>query len=78
MKKNKPSDDEGLSKTYSEIGPYLSLGLQLAVTVTVMVFVGLWLDGKFDTRPVLTVVFAFLGIIAGMYNFIKSVTKSGK
>jgi len=54
---------------------YLGLGSQLAITVTAMVFLGVWLDGKFNTTPVLTVVFSFIGVAGGMYNFIKSVIK---
>lgn len=79
MKRNQDSDkDEGIKKIYREVAPYLELGLQLAVTVTVMVFLGIWLDGKFETSPYLTVAFAFLGIFAGMYNFLKTVLKSDK
>ena len=65
------------SNFYKEIAPYLGLGLQLAVTVTVMVFIGVWLDGQFDTNPILTIIFAFLGVFAGLYTFIKSVVKAG-
>ena len=67
-----------INKVYKEIGPYIGLGMQLAVTVTVMVFLGIWLDEKFKLAPVLTIIFAFLGVFAGLYNFIKSVLKSGK
>ena len=73
-------DPEKLKKGnnfYREIAPYVGLGLQLAVTVTVMVFIGVWLDGKFNTTPVLTIVFSFLGVFAGLYTFIKSVLKAG-
>jgi ATP synthase protein I len=69
---------KGSNKFYKEIGPYIGLGLQLAITVTVMVFLGLWLDGVFETKPVLTVVFSFLGVFAGLYTFIKSAIKAGK
>jgi len=55
---------------------YLGLGTQLAVTVVGMTFLGIWLDKKFNTEPVLTIVCAFLGITAGMYNFIKTALKS--
>ena len=55
---------------------YLNLGIQMAVTVTAMVFLGVWLDGKFDTTPILTVVFSFLGVAGGLYNFIRIVLKS--
>jgi len=77
MKKD-PEDLKNIGKMYREIGPYIGLGMQLAVTVTLMVFIGIWLDNEFDLKPVLTVVFSFLGVFAGMYNFIKSVLKSGK
>jgi ATP synthase protein I len=73
-----PDNLKNVSKVYREIGPYLSLGMQLAVTVTAMVFLGIWLDEKFNLEPVLTIVFALLGVFAGMYNFIKTVLKSGK
>jgi len=75
--KLEPDKIKGPNNFYKEVGPYVGLGLQLAVTVTVMVFVGIWLDGQFETKPILTVVFAFFGVFAGMYTFIKSVLKAG-
>ena len=74
--KLEPDKIKGASNFYKDVGPYVGLGLQLAVTVTVSVFIGIWLDGKFETTPVLTIVFAFFGVFAGMYNFIKSVLRS--
>jgi len=59
------------AKTSSDIGPYLGLGTQLAATIILMFFLGRWLDSKFDTEPILTVLFAFLGGAAGTYNFIR-------
>jgi ATP synthase protein I len=76
--KIKPDKLKNVNKIYQEVGPYLGLGMQLAITVTVMVFLGIWLDEKFNLSPILTVVFAMLGVFAGMYNFIKSVINSGK
>jgi ATP synthase protein I len=76
--KTNPDKLNNVNKIYREVGPYLGLGMQLAITVTVMVFIGIWLDEKFDLSPVFTIVFASLGIFAGLYNFIKSVIKSGK
>ena len=72
-----PNKIKSANNFYREIGPYLGLGLQLAVTVTLMVFLGIWLDDYFETQPILTIVFAFLGVFAGLYNFIKSVQKAG-
>ena len=76
--KIKPDKLKDVNKIYREVGPYLGLGMQLAITVTVMVFLGIWLDEKFNLSPILTVVFSMLGVFAGMYNFIKSVINSGK
>jgi ATP synthase protein I len=76
--KNKDKDEDGRSNFAVNYGPYIGLGLQLAVTVLVMVFLGIWLDGKFNTNPWLTVIFSFLGIATSLYNFIKTVLKSDK
>jgi len=73
-KKNDESNDED-SNSWTN---YLGLGTQLAVTVVVMVLLGVWLDGKFSTKPILTVVFSFIGVIGGLYNFIKTTIKSEK
>jgi ATP synthase protein I len=75
--KLEPDKIKGANSFYKDVGPYVGLGLQLAVTVTVMVFIGIWLDGQFETKPVLTIVCAFFGVFAGMYTFIKSVLKAG-
>ena len=76
--KLEPEKFKNTNKFYREIGPYLGLGLQLALTVTILVFAGVWLDGKFETSPILTIIFSFLGVFVGLYNFIKTVIKSGK
>ncbi len=70
---NKFEDDD--SQSWAN---YLGLGTQLAVTIVAMVFLGVWLDGKFSTTPVLTIIFSFIGIVGGLYSFIKSTIKSDK
>ncbi|MCX8056261.1 MAG: AtpZ/AtpI family protein [Ignavibacteria bacterium] len=60
---------------YKKIGPYLGLGTQLAATVIVMFYLGYWLDEKFQTKPILVIVFSMLGAFAAIYNFIRSVLK---
>lgn len=61
-----------------DYAPYLGLGIQLAATIIILVFIGIWLDNKFDSSPYLTLIFSFLGIFTGMYHFIKSVTRLDK
>lgn len=74
----KPESVSGIAKSLRDAGPYLGLGLQLALTVTIMVFVGIWLDDKFNSKPIITIICSVFGIFAGMYNFIKTVIKSVK
>ena len=53
----------------------MGLGTQLAATIILMFFLGRWLDEKFNTSPILMIVFSFLGGFAGIYNLIKTVTE---
>jgi ATP synthase protein I len=55
---------------------YLGLGTQLAVTVTAMTFLGIWLDKKYNTEPIFTIICSLFGVTAGIYNFIKTALKS--
>jgi F0F1-type ATP synthase assembly protein I len=73
IKKDKPSWN--YHNSLREIGPYLGLGTQLAATIVLMLFLGKWLDEEFELFPILTILFAFLGGSAGIYNFIKTVLK---
>lgn len=68
----KKENPDSLVNIYREVGPYLTLGFQLAVTIVIMLFIGNWLDEKFDKNPLFMIIFGFLGIAAGMYNLIKS------
>lgn len=63
---------------FKDYVPFLGLGIQLAATIGIMVFIGIWIDKKFDTSPYLTLIFSFLGILTGIYHFVKSVTRLDK
>jgi F0F1-type ATP synthase assembly protein I len=54
---------------------YAGLGVQLAVTLVVFVFVGQWADRKLGTGGILTIVAAFLGFGGAMYSLIRSLNK---
>jgi ATP synthase protein I len=67
-----------LAESYREVAPYLGLGLQLAVTILIFLFIGRWVDGKLGTAPWFMVIGAFLGGTAGMYSFIRTVIRLEK
>lgn len=75
MNKHNTDKPSSLSQAYRSVGPYLTLGIQLVVTILLCVFAGHWADGKFDTSPLLTLIGGLLGIAAGFYHFFKAVLK---
>jgi F0F1-type ATP synthase assembly protein I len=46
----------------------LGIGTFLATSIVGMAVVGHWLDGRFDTEPVWTLVFLVLGLLLGFYG----------
>jgi ATP synthase protein I len=54
---------------------YAGLGVQLAASVLLFVWIGQWADRKFGTGGLLTVVAAFLGFGGTMFWLIRSLTR---
>lgn len=70
---------EPLSKNPAkDFGPFLTMGLQLAISVVVFFFIGYWLDGKFGTSPWCTIGGAALGATGGLIKFLREATRLGK
>ena len=78
MKNHNTHKPSSLGQAYRSVGPYLTLGIQLIVTILLFVFAGHWADGKFDTSPLLTLIGGLVGIAAGFYHFFKVVLKMGR
>ena len=57
---------------------YSSLGFSVALSIFIGLAIGVWLDGKFDTSPWLTLVFLGAGIAAAYRNIGLAVKKSRK
>jgi ATP synthase protein I len=57
---------------------YAGLGIQLAASLFLFVWVGQWADRKLGTGGVLTILAALLGFGATMYSVIRSLNKEGK
>ncbi len=62
-----------LIQTDSKTLQYSGLGVQLAATIIIFFFIGYWLDGVFDTKPILMLVFTFIGFGGAFYNFFLTV-----
>ncbi len=70
--------DDSFNKSMKESGPYLNLGIQLALPIVLFFFVGKWIDDSYGTKPWWMVGFTFFGFVVGFYNFIKVVIKLNK
>ncbi|MCE2434149.1 MAG: AtpZ/AtpI family protein [Candidatus Latescibacteria bacterium] len=75
MKNHNTDKPSSLGQAYRSVGPYLTLGIQLIVTILLCIFAGHWADGKFDTSPLLTLIGGLLGIAAGFYHFFRAILK---
>jgi ATP synthase protein I len=65
-------------KNIRELGYYSSLGLSVSLAIFIGLFLGVWLDKKFETPPVLTLIGLGMGIVAGFRNLIRAINKSKK
>ena len=68
-----------MKKKYSaikDLAYYSSLGFSVALSIFIGLFFGVWLDKKFGTSPIWTLVFLGLGIVAGFRNLFIAMKKS--
>lgn len=65
-------------RAFKDLAYYSSLGLQVAFSVFIGLFSGLWLDKTWGQTPVFTMVFLGFGIAAGFKNIWLAVKKSRK
>jgi len=55
--------------------PFLTMGIQLALSIVVFFFLGKWMDSRFNTSPWFMLGGLTIGGVGGMIKFITSVTK---
>ena len=72
-----PAGETG-TKWISEFGPFLTIGMQLAIAVVAFFFLGRWLDGVFGTAPWLMIAGLLLGTAGGFVSFFRSVAAIAK
>ncbi len=50
---------------------YMNIGYYLAVPLIVGIFGGNWLDNYYKTKPLFSLIFVIIGLIAAFYNLYK-------
>ena len=78
-KKNiKGVEEENRSSNAASLGKALKISTELVAAVFVGTTIGFLLDNWFDTKPLLTICFFFMGVAAGILNVFKSAKKMNK
>ena len=62
----------------ASLGKALKISTELVAAVVVGSTIGFLLDNWFDTKPLLTISFFFMGVAAGILNVFKSAKKMHK
>ena len=75
-KKNIKKDYKGSNA--ASLGKALKISTELVAAVVVGSTIGFLLDNWFDTKPILTICFFFIGAAAGMLNVFKSAKRMHK
>lgn len=66
------STREGKADNWREIvGPYLTMGMELAIAVVGLFFVGRWIDGWLGTEPWGMYCGLCIGVAGGLIRFIR-------
>lgn len=60
-----------VKKNYNIPTEYLNLGMYFLVPILVGLFIGQWLDKRFDRKGFFTILLMSIGVIASFYNLIK-------
>ena len=74
--KNTKKNNQGSNA--ASLGKALKISTELVAAVVVGSIIGFLLDVWFDTKPLLTICFFFMGVAAGMLNVFKSAKKMQK
>ena len=72
IKKNQIKDKD---TNAASLGKALKISTELVASVVVGSTIGFLLDNWFDTKPILTICFFFMGVAAGILNVFRSAKK---
>ena len=74
-KKIKNTQESKKGSNAASLGKALKISTELVAAVIVGSIIGFILDDWFDTKPLLTICFFFIGVAAGILNVFRSAKK---
>ena len=77
-KKINKSNEKNEGSNAASFGKALKISTELVAAVFIGFIIGYLLDNWFDTKPLLTICFFILGVVAGILNVIRSAKKMHK
>ena len=77
-KKIKNVQKDNIGSNAASLGKALKISTELVAAVVVGSTIGFILDNWFDTKPLLTICFFFMGVAAGILNVFKSAKKMNR
>ena len=72
------SERNNKSSNAASLGKALKISTELVAAVVVGSIIGFLLDNWFDTKPMLTICFFFMGVAAGITNVFRSAKRMNK
>jgi F0F1-type ATP synthase assembly protein I len=76
LKKTKEAED--YQEAMKESGPYLTLGIQLAISIAAFAGIGYWIDSASGTSPKWLGIFSGAGAVVSLFYFIFTVLRLSK
>ena len=68
-------DKDNNGRNAASLGKALKISTEFVAAIVVGTTIGFLLDNGFDTKPLLTICFFFIGVAAGILNVFKSAKK---
>ncbi len=56
----------------------VGVGVQFGLTIFLLTLLGVWLDGRFGTRPLFTIVLLLLAFVGGTWSLVRQVLDSNR
>lgn len=70
------SDKKNKVNLTNDYVKFTGLGIQIAASLLISLYGGLWLDEKFESEPLFLLIGVFFGMFAGIWTVIKTTTNN--